>query len=137
MAENSLLMDKSTVTANCHNDIHDGNIFMNGRKVIFLDVDDICMSHPFNDIGMIVANFIDSSMTLRYIERAIHELLKGYGEYPTTNNFRMIIVFAIRKLYFTESYFLHVQTTKEIKGDLILEMRKRQDILMALLPNYL
>ena len=121
----------------CHNDIHDGNIFISNKKIIFLDIDDICKGSCFNDLGMVIANFTKSENSKVYLLKAIERLLIGYGEDYSSKNILRVILFALRKLYFTEAYFLYAWSAKKTPINFVFELRKRQRILNSLLAGYL
>jgi len=121
----------------CHNDIHDRNIFLSNKRIIFLDIDDICKGSCFNDLGMVIANFTKSKNSKTFILKAIERLLIGYGKDYSSKNILQVILFALRKLYFTEAYFLYAWSVKKTPLDFVSELRKRQEILNSLLVDYL
>lgn len=122
---------------NCHNDIHVGNIFLSGDKVIFLDIDDMCKTTLFNDLGMVIANFTDSKFTSLKMLKCVKSLLTGYGVRPQSQVILNILIFALRKLYFTEAYYLYRRENKGTSVLFINELRKRQKLVKHLMADYL
>lgn len=118
----------------CHNDIHKGNVYLSKKNIIFLDIDDICMDSHFNDLGMAIANFTNSTYSKRKLLEAIKFLLIGYCEEISRNSILNVLLFTLRKLYFTEAYFLYSQ--KE-NAKFIGELRKRQKLIVSIFKNYL
>ena len=121
----------------CHNDIHAGNVYYSEGKIIFLDVDDMCSESCFNDLGMVIANFIDSSYSRDKVISVISFLLGGYGMSNSNKNILNTLIFALRKSYFTEAYFLYANATQQKPPAFIYELRKRQSLLQGLIQDYL
>lgn len=122
----------------CHNDIHAGNIyFSNNNKVIFLDIDDMCKEYYYHDLGMIIANFTNSSYSPSELNGAIEKLLIGYNVETSDKNIKNTLLFAIRKLYFVEAYFLYSNLFLNTRDfEFIKELRKRQAKIKSFLNNY-
>jgi len=123
--------------ATCHNDIHDGNIYMCGKEIIFLDIDDMCRNSYFSDLGMAVANFANSSYSKPNLLKAIKHLLSGYNKKHSPANILNVALFALRKLYFTEAYYLYASELKNTSLKIIPELRKRQKLLDYFIEDYL
>ncbi len=124
-------------TVACHNDIHAGNVYYSGRKILFLDIDDICSESCFNDLGMVVANLIDSHYPKDKAIDMINLLLHGYGVGNSKRNILSTLLFALRKSYFTEAYFLYVNTVQQKPMTFVDELRKRQCLLWSIIRDYL
>ncbi len=124
-------------TVACHNDIHAGNVYYSGRKIIFLDIDDMCSESCFNDLGMAVANFIDSHYSKDRAISMIHLLLNSYGVGNSRRNILSTLIFALRKSYFTEAYFLYVNAVQQKSTTFVNELRKRQCLLQSIIRDYL
>lgn len=95
-----------------HNDIHAGNIYYSNSKYLFLDLNEMCLATPLNDIGIIVANYvIDPEISLSKLDNKLKILLKGYCNKEEINTYvkqkKVILVFALRKLFLIEGYFLY------------------------------
>ncbi|OGI66342.1 hypothetical protein A2647_01885 [Candidatus Nomurabacteria bacterium RIFCSPHIGHO2_01_FULL_40_24b] len=122
---------------NCHNDIHAGNVFLSKGKVIFLDIDDMCATTYFNDLGMVIANFIDSNFTSSKILKCIRSLLTGYGVNPQPQAILNTLIFALRKLYFTEAYYLYRHEKKGTSVLFVNELQRRQKLIKDIMIDYL
>ena len=63
-----------------HNDIHAGNIFLSDARYLFLDLNEMCLAHPFNDLGICVANYIINPQ-IQYVDfnDKMLEFLNGYA----------------------------------------------------------
>ena len=122
---------------NCHNDIHAGNIFLSGDKVIFLDIDDMCTTTYFNDLGMVIANFTDSKFTRSKMLKCVKSVLIGYGVRPQSQVILNTLIFALRKLYFTEAYYLYRHEKKGTSMLFVNELRRRQKLIKDTMTDYL
>ena len=120
----------------CHNDIHAGNIFFSDSKIMFLDIDDMCSDSYFNDLGMVIANFTDSNYSKKQIREMIESLLTGYCNEYTESDIINIAIYALRKLYFTEGYYLYFRKITNEPVEFIDELIKRQNLLMDFLSDY-
>ena len=122
---------------NCHNDIHAGNVFLSKGKVIFLDIDDMCATTYFNDLGMVIANFTDSKFTSSKIMKCVKSVLIGYGVKPQSQAIHNTLIFALRKLYFTEAYYLYKHEKKGTSMLFVNELRRRQKLIKDTVTDYL
>lgn len=134
--ESAKYIDRKNLVS-CHNDIHAGNIYYSKEKVIFLDLDDMCKSSYFNDLGMLLANFMDSSYSNTDLFEAISNILKGYNLKMSKNNILNISIFSLRKLYFTEAYFLYVNKKNAQLPRFVYEIRRREKIIINFMESYL
>jgi hypothetical protein len=120
----------------CHNDIHAGNIFYSGDKIIFLDIDDICSDSYYNDLGMVMANFTDSSYTQLQLQVKMKSLMTGYsGTYSEADSIN-IAIYALRKLYFTEGYYWYFRKMTGETTSFIEELQKRQKLFQGMLDAH-
>lgn len=123
--------------ASSHNDIHDGNIYVCDKKIIFLDIDDMCKNSYFSDLGMAIANFTNSSYSKPKLLKAIKSLLSGYNKKHSQDRIRNVALFALRKSYFTEAYYLYANKINGSSLKIIPELRKRQKLLNNFIEDYL
>jgi hypothetical protein len=94
-----------------HNDLHPGNVFKVKGKYLFLDLNDLCVASPLNDLGNVVANYIVGiSESSEEFDEFFSWLLKGYyydrSRLSHDENVA-ILTFALRKLYLIEAYFTY------------------------------
>lgn len=134
--KNERYIDTKNITT-CHNDIHDGNIYVCDKKIIFLDIDDMCKNYYFSDLGMAVANFTNSSYSKPKLLKAIKSLLSGYNKKHSPTNIRNVALFALRKSYFTEAYYLYANKINGGSLKIVPELRKRQKLLSNFVEDYL
>lgn len=95
-----------------HNDIHAGNIFLSNSRYMFLDLNEISLADPLNDLGIIVANYIiNPTIEGDELDNKLSLLLSGYYRSQkmtvSTKQRQMIYIFALRKLFLIEGYFLY------------------------------
>lgn len=134
--KNKKIIDTKDI-AICHNDIHDGNIYKSGKKIIFLDIDDMSENSCYSDLGMAIANFTNSSYSKKQLSKAVELILAGYNKKNSINNIINTASFALRKLYFTEAYFFYSHSINGRSLKFIDELRKRQDMLNLFMKDYL
>lgn len=120
----------------CHSDIHAGNIFFSDSKIIFLDIDDMCHDSYFNDLGMVIANFTDSNYSKKQLREAIESLVTGYCKEYIESDIIDIAIYALRKLYFTEGYYLYFRKITNEPVEFINELTRRQNLLIDFLSDY-
>lgn len=134
--KNAKYVDRKNLVS-CHNDIHERNIYYSRKKVIFLDLDEMCKSSYFNDLGMLLANFMNSAYSSIDLLEAISNILKGYNLKMSKTNILNISIFSLRKLYFIEAYFLYTNKKNAQVPRFVYEIRKREDIIRSFMENYL
>ncbi len=133
--KNYKYIDKKKLVT-CHNDIHEGNLYFLRNKIIFLDLDDMCKSSYFNDLGMLLANFMSSTYSSANLIEVIANIFEGYNLKMSKFNILNISLFALRKLYFTEAYFIYAKKNSSFSYP-IYEIRKKVDILKYFINNYI
>lgn len=121
----------------CHNDIHEGNLFLSDNKMLFLDIDDICQTSYFNDLGIIIANYINTSYSHDELIYSIDILLKGYRKPKTKKAVITTLIFSLRKLYFTEAYYLFAEENGINNNGIICDLRKKQDMIQCYIERSL
>lgn len=104
---------------------------MHKEKIFFLDLDEMCVSGYSNDLGMAIANFWDPAhINDEYVLNRAIEILRGYtgsvGELYEVD-IVPILVYSLRKLFFTEAYFLFLGDLKGQRHlEFIEELRKKE-----------
>lgn len=134
--KNAKYIDRINIVS-CHNDIHAGNVYYLRKKIIFLDLDDMCRSSYFNDLGMLLANFMNSNYSSDDLLKTITNIFKGYNLKMSRTNILNISIFSLRKLYFTEAYFLYANKKNAQLPRFVCEIRKREDIIKNFMESYL
>jgi Ser/Thr protein kinase RdoA (MazF antagonist) len=93
-----------------HNDVHPGNVYFSGDRIMFLDLDDACRSDYRNDLGMALTAFSAPETTEVTIFNSARALLNGYGVSESQSDLTSMLSFALRKAVLTEAYFLFMQS---------------------------
>ena len=112
----------------CHNDLHPGNVYRYKSNVCLLDMGEVAIASPLNDLGILLANYIvHDNMSSQSITLAIKKLLEVYNIEPTDTSIQDCLLYAIRKLYIIEAYFCYISINygKDTKTT-IASLHKRQ-----------
>jgi Ser/Thr protein kinase RdoA (MazF antagonist) len=115
-----------------HNDLYQKNLLAVGGKIVFLDLNSICLGPIANDLGSILANFwLINQPKINPVQQA-EAILNGYKTIHTecTLEYAEVIRYALRRLYKIEGYYLF---KNDLTNPIIATVREQQRMLKMIL----